>query len=126
MRGAENRWLSKMTLSDSQKQEFIENGFVVIRNAVPAEFMNKAVHAINHALGEGIRSADEPSMQDGRYFPGLTTSPAITNLVNATGLHSMAESVIGKGTLPLTEYGQIALRFPVVAEESPQIGRAHV
>lgn len=111
-----------MLLSSAQIRHFIDNGFVVIRNVVSNKYINEALHIINHGIGEGLESNAIPSLEgNGRYFPHLTSSPAITNLANATPVHSLAEAIVGNNRLPPLGYGQIALRFPVFLDEPPKL-----
>jgi ectoine hydroxylase-related dioxygenase (phytanoyl-CoA dioxygenase family) len=113
-----------MTLSDSQKLEFIENGFLVVRNAVPQELISRALRSINSAMGASLDEGRN-GFQSGSYVPDLCGSPVITDLVNATNVFPMVESLVGEGYVAVADRGQIALRFPMFTDDPPPL-RGHI
>ncbi len=77
-----------MKLSKSQKQEFYVEGYLVVRNVVPAEMIDAARRAINADMGGGDME-----------FAGLRNLPVITDLFNRTPIFSLLESAVGRGKL---------------------------
>ena len=112
-------------LSDSQRRALHDDGFVKLPGAVPADKVMAARRAINAALGDdGIPPERLQEFRARTYTPDVTTSDAILDLLFQTPLWAMAESVIGPGTIGRPRSGQIALRFPSMAE--PHAPRPHI
>jgi hypothetical protein len=102
------------SLNDEQKRQILEDGYTLIPGAVPPDKVTAALRAINASLGEqGIDPARLVTFRAQSYCPEITGSAAILDLLTETPLWSMAESVIGEGTLLPVSHGQIALRFPI-------------
>jgi hypothetical protein len=100
-------------LDDQQRQQIYDDGYTLVRGAVPPEKVTAALRAINASLGErGIDPQQLTTFRSQTYCPEITGSEAIVSLLVDTPLWSMAESVIGEGTLQPVTHGQIALRFP--------------
>lgn len=38
-------------LTEAQKQEFIQKGYLIVRNVIPKEMVDQALRRINHAVG---------------------------------------------------------------------------
>lgn len=106
-----------MELSPSQKLSMYEKGFVRIPGVVPRILVNEALRAINHSLGEGMPAEDMQRLRSQSYCNEVQKKPCITDLFNGTPLHSLAESLLGKGKLNPVGGGQIALRFPSYSNE---------
>ncbi len=104
------------TLSAEQKREFIEQGYLRVRNVVPREHVSAALKAINHSLGEGIDPARIKIFRSQSYAPELQRQPVITDLYNASPAREIVESLIGAHK-PV-EAGQIALRFPLAGDSA--------
>ena len=67
-----------MELSEAQKQELWEKGFVKLPGIVPRELVDAALRAINASLGtEGIDPAKLTTFRAQSYCPELTKSPLI-------------------------------------------------
>lgn len=102
-----------MELTEAQRQELAENGFVRIPGVIPRDRVNAALRAINGSIGErGIPPEDLPVLRSRSYAPELQGEPVITDLFEATPFRALAESVIGAGRVAPVRGGQIALRFP--------------
>ena len=98
-----------MKLSKSQKQEFYVEGYLVVRNVVPAEMIDAARRAINSDMGGGDME-----------FTGLRNLPVITDLFNRTPIFSLLESAVGRGKLEKVRSGGIILRFPAPLGSTPR------
>ena len=114
-----------ITLSDAQRQEFFEQGYLRVPNVVPKETVNVTLRAINFRLGEGIDPAQLTKFRSQSYCPELQEEPVITDLYNATPAKALAESLIGVGQVAPITSGQIALRFPGM-QPQPVLGQPHL
>jgi hypothetical protein len=109
-----------MQLNAAQQQEILENGFTILRDAVPRLLINEALRAIYHSLGKRGMHPDELAvLRSQTYCRELTTTPAITDLFQATPLRSLCESALGENAFLPVARGQIALRFPTLAAPPP-------
>lgn len=106
-----------MELSTEQKRQFAEDGYLQLRGAVARPLVDRALRVINASLGgKGIPPEDLPILRARSYAPEAQRDPAITDLLNASGLLELAESAIAKDELQPVQAGQIALRFPIMGE----------
>lgn len=109
-----------MQLSATQRGEIYENGFTILRDAVPRLLLDEALRAIYHSLGKrGMHPDELPMLRSQTYCRELTTAPVVTDLFHATPLRSLCESVLGEDAFWPVERGQIALRFPTFADPPP-------
>ena len=115
----------RIALTDEQKRQFYQDGFITLPGIVPRERVDAALRAINASLGErGMRPDELPTLRARSYAPELQDAPAITGLLHETPLWGLAESAIGPGRIRPVGRGQIALRFPVTTE--PAEPRPHI
>lgn len=114
-----------MRFSDQQKQRFIEDGYVVIPNAVPRVMVDAARQAINHYIGQHGMPPDELEMNRAQtYCRPLTQTDEIVRLFNDTPVFDLTESLLGAGKVSRASSGQIGLRFPAppFADAAPPRG----
>lgn len=117
-----------MELTQAQKAEFFQKGYLVIPGVAPAVKVNAALRTINHSVGEGSGrslSAVEIARMIVRrcarkYCWELTQEPVILDLIDQTSAWTLAESAIGLGRIRPVNVGQIALRFPVLEDPPPR------
>jgi hypothetical protein len=114
-----------MQFTYAQKQDFYQHGYTLARGVVPQIMIDDALRAINAWVGEGMDREDMTRYRAQSFAPELQKEPVITNLVNATPIISMAESVMGAGNVPLATGGQIALRYPSL-NDPPDAPRPHL
>lgn len=114
-----------MQLSHTQKRAIYEQGYVHLPGVVPQVMVDAALRAINAALGQGIDPAQVPIFQSRSFCPELQREPVITDLINKTPALALAESAIGAGQIKPVSGGQIALRFPSLADPPP-LPRPHL
>ena len=119
-----------MELTRDQKVHLIEHGYVVLPGVVPRAMVDAAVRAINHSLGtRGLPPDQLSTLAAQSYCPEVRGTAVIGDLAAATPLWSLAESAIGPGTLAPRTGGQIALRFPTLADRpkppGPHIDGTH-
>ena len=104
-----------MQMTKAQKRQFYEEGYVLVRGAVPKLMADQARKAINRHMRFKV-------MAQGRN-PGLSSEPVITDLFNKSPLWGLCESVVGDGKLIAPRGGNVKLNFPD-AEERPLRGWA--
>lgn len=118
-----------MELNGQQKQQFVDQGYVVVPGVVPPVMVDAAVRAVNHSLGEGMDPADVPVLRSRSYCPELQSEPVIRDLFRATPAQALAESLGGGAVYNPVGGGQIALRFPRLGDPpvplSPHIDGMH-
>lgn len=105
-----------MQLTQVQKQQFIQDGFIVTPGVIPQAMVHDALRAINHSIGEGIPPEDLPIFRAQGFCREIRGTPVITDLFNRTPLFSLCESLIGEGNFGPAGGGQIALRFPTMQD----------
>jgi len=100
-------------LNPQQKRELVQDGYTVIRGAVPGVMIEAARKAVNRHLGdEGIPPDQLDKFRAQSYCPGLGKQPVMTDLFNKTPLFPLVEAAFGPGHLLPIGGTQIALRFP--------------
>ncbi|MDA0709622.1 MAG: phytanoyl-CoA dioxygenase family protein [bacterium] len=111
-----------MELTKKQKLHFHDEGYVVVKGVVPKVMIDRALHAINHSLGEeGMNRDDLPTLRAQSYCKELRPAPVLTDLFNRTPIMPLAESMMGKGAVLPVGNVQIALRFPrPLGEDAPE------
>jgi len=114
-----------MQLSQAQKQEFYQNGFLKVPGVIPQVMIDAAVRAINVSIGEGIDPEQVPIYRSRSFCPELQRESVITDLVNKTPALALAESLIGADKIKPIGSGQIALRFPTL-QDPPGQPRPHL
>ncbi len=108
-----------MKLSYVQRREILDQGYTVVRGAVPRLMVDEALRLINHSVGEGMDPAQIQVFRSQSYCPELRNSPVIQGLAMQTPVFELAESVTGAGKLKPVGGGQIALRFPRLDDAPP-------
>lgn len=115
-----------MELNSHQKRQMFEDGYTIVRGAVPLVMVEEARRAINHSLGsEGMPSEELAKMNATSYCPGMGARPVMTDLFNKTPLFPLCESLVGQGNLLPATGTQIALRFPRETSE-PVEPKGHI
>ena len=76
-----------MQLTNQQKLDFYENGYLKIPGVVSPLMINAALHAINYSLGEeGMNKDDLPTLRAQSYCKEIRKSPAVTDLANKSAV----------------------------------------
>ena len=101
-----------MQLSLQQKQRFVDEGYLLLPNAIAPDMVNRVVQTINHRLGQGFPSENLATWQSQTFFPDLASDPIVTDLFNASGLRETLETLLGEDATVPSGRGQLALRFP--------------
>jgi len=113
-----------MQLDPAQKDSLRREGFVLLRKALPLELIERALTVINHGIGEGMSPEKMPIFRAQSYVPELQIHPAVTDLLHASPLLVLTESVFGVGGLEPVTKGQITVRFPEL--EPRRTPRGHI
>jgi len=98
-------------LTEEQRQHFVDEGYLHVKQVVPAKLVHAALGAINAALckpGGNVEVDDDGT----RYCPGVGGSDAILNLLKHSKVWTLAQRLLGKGNISDVQRGQIALRPP--------------
>lgn len=111
-----------MHLSMDEKRQIFENGYAVLKNVIPRRMVDAALRQINHAVGEGMDPTQMPIFRAQSYCPELRNDPAIMDLLIKSPLWDLTESALGEGKIRPVRGGQIALRFPVLADPPRPVG----
>jgi hypothetical protein len=74
--------------------------------------VDRALHAINASVGEGMNRDEMEILRAQSFCPELREQPIIRDLFGKTPLFDIAESLLGKDNAKYGR-GQIALRFPL-------------
>lgn len=114
-----------MQLTDVQKMQLYENGYVQVSGVIPQVMVNEALRRINHSVGEGMPREDIAILRSQSYAPELQSSPAIVDLFHKTPVKSLLASVINLDEVRDVRSGQIALRFPAETRE-PRMPHPHI
>ena len=113
-----------MLLSNKQKRDFYENGYLCLPNAVSSTIVDSALRSINHSLGEeGMNKEELPTLRAQSYCREIRESSSITNLINQSQLIEVMDDLLGVDNLGPIKSGQIALRFP--RQSSDKISPPH-
>ena len=111
-----------MEFNYDDKRQFFERGYLAARGIVPPAMVRAARRAIHHNLGQGMDPEQMKTFRARSYCPELQEQPLITDLAMNTPAWSLAESLVGTGRLAPTTSGQIALRFPSMADRAKMPG----
>ncbi len=114
-----------MQLSYLQKQEFYKNGYLHIPGVVPKVMIDQAMRKINHSIGNGIPSDEVERLRIVSFCSELRHDRCITDMLYKSPAIDLVESLVGSGNLKPTNYGQIAIRFPLM-DDPPKVPYPHL
>ena len=102
-----------MPLDPQQARALVEDGYVLLPEAVPRGRVDRALKAINHSLGEqGLDKRQLGTLRAQTFCPELVGAEAILDLYRGTAVEALVDAAVGPGMVPQPVTGQIALRFP--------------
>ena len=108
------------SLTGQEARDFVEDGFVVLRDAVPQDLVREARRLINRRIGqEGIEPDRIAYYQQNYWFPEYMQHPRILDLWHQSDLLPLTEEAMG-ATGEISN-GMIALRFPYTEEEAARM-----
>lgn len=114
-------------LTISQKRQFVEEGYLVIPNAVSQVLVNAALRAVNHSIGHvGLGGEDMANSRSAFFCAELLSAPVILDLFTKSPVMAIAESLMGEGNvLPVTRAKPYP-RFPLPLGEDAPPPRGHL
>lgn len=116
-----------MTLTDEQRRSMIDDGYLVVRQCVPRDLVDRARQAINHSLGNvGLPPDKLPEMRARSYCTEIAGEAVITDLASESPLFEAGEALLGPGNLKPMTWGQVALRFPSPPGTEPKAVNGHL
>ncbi|MYB64673.1 phytanoyl-CoA dioxygenase family protein [Candidatus Poribacteria bacterium] len=114
-------------LTQKQKLDFYENGYIKVAGVVPKLMVDSARKLINHSIGSvGMHQADLEKFRAQSYCNEIKNAPQIVDIFSKTPIHNIAESMLGEGNVQIPGSAQIALRFPMPLERDPNLPRGHL
>ncbi len=114
-------------LTQKQKLDFYENGYIKVAGVVPKLMVDSARKLINHSIGSvGMHQADLEKFRAQSYCNEIKNAPQIVDIFSKTPIHNIAESMLGEGNVQTPSSAQIALRFPMPLERDPNLPRGHL
>jgi len=114
-------------LTNAQKRQFVEEGYLQIPGAVPKMLIEAALRAVNHSIGEiGLGGEDMANSRSAFHCAELLQAPVILDLFNKSPVIELAEDLMGRGNvLPLTRAKPYP-RFPLPLGAEPTAPRGHL
>ncbi len=97
-------------LSCDQLLEFAARGYVVVRDAVPADLISQAMWTVDDLIARNPPGPDVRGQHF--YFPNVAGAPSLGALLTNDSAWSCVESLTGTGTLDVPWQVQVALNIP--------------
>ncbi|MBV7328371.1 hypothetical protein KFU94_08945 [Chloroflexi bacterium TSY] len=114
-------------LTNDQKQQFFEEGYLKIPGVIPKSLIDSALRAVNHSIGTvGLGGEDLVNSRSAFFCAELMTEPVILDLFNQTSVMDIAESLMGKGNVNPVTRAKPYPRFPLPVGEEPPEPRGHI
>lgn len=114
-------------LTQKQKQEFVEEGYLVIPGVVPNYLIETARRAVYHSIGNVGQGGENLDNNRGAFFCAeLLQAPVILDLFNKSPIMSVAETLMGEGNVQPVESAKPYPRFPLPVGEDPPEPRGHI
>lgn len=106
---AKSQFDDSVVLTDEQKRQFAEFGYLQVKQVVPTKFAHAALGAINAAL---CKLGGNIEVHDGttQFCLGVGKSDAILNLIRHSTVWTLAQRLLGRGNILEPKKGQIALK----------------
>lgn len=114
-------------LTDAQKREFVEEGFLVIPQAIPTEMVEAARRAVNHSIGYVGQGGENLENNRSAFFCAeLLEAPVILDLYNQSPVMTIAEELMGQGNVQPVVRAKPYPRFPLPVGEVPPEPGGHI
>ncbi|MCH2666318.1 hypothetical protein MK139_18540, partial [bacterium] len=114
-------------LTDQQKREFVDKGYIKIPEAVPLVQVEAARKAINHSIGEvGLGGENTGNNRSAFFCAELCDQPVITELFNGAGVTSVLEALMGEGNIQPITWAKPYPRFPMAPGQEPNPPVGHM
>lgn len=101
-----------MVLTDDQKQFFITNGYVILRDVVPSSMVEAALRVADAAFEAREYTLNDHNKNDvvPIFKQHIEKSPEIYEIMTKTILHDACDDLLGKGNCKYGKRAQIAFR----------------
>jgi hypothetical protein len=114
-------------LSNTQKRQFVEEGYLIIPGAIPQVLVAAARQAINHSIGHiGLGGEDMANNRSAFFCAELLEAPVILDLYHKTPVMAIAEALMGEGNVQPITRAKPYPRFPLPPHEDPDEPRGHL
>ena len=111
-------------LSDTQKREFVRDGYISVPDAIPRALVNRALRAVNHSIGNVGKGGENPERNRSAFFCAeLLQADVILDLYRKSDVMQIAEELLGKGNVLPVESAKPYPRFPdAPGSPTPRLG----
>ena len=101
-----------MVLTIEQKQNFIKDGYIILRDVVPKEFVQTALTFADQAFADGRHKWNDHNPNDvvPAFNDDVQNAKEISQCFGSTALLEACEDLIGKGNCWWGQKAQIAFR----------------
>ncbi|MBS11385.1 MAG: hypothetical protein CME19_07275 [Gemmatimonadetes bacterium] len=114
-------------LTQQQKRDFSENGFLHVTGVVPQVMIEAARRKVYHSIGNvGIGGEDLENHRSGYFCAELMADETITDMYNKTPVFQIAEDLMGEGKVQPVHRAKTYPRFPLALGEEPEFPRGHI
>ena len=114
-------------LTNSQKHQFVEEGYLIIPNAVSQVLINAALRAVNHSIGHvGLGGEDMANNRSAFFCSELLSAAVILDLFTKSPVMAIAESLMGEGNVQPVTRAKPYPRFPLPLGEDALAPRGHL
>lgn len=114
-------------LSNAQKRQFVEAGYLQISGAVPQIMIDAARRVVNHSIGTvGMGGENLENNRSAFFCYDILDSPTILAMYNETPVMQIAESLMGEGNVEPVKRAKTYPRFPLALGEDPPEPRGHI
>ena len=114
-------------LTSAQKRQFVEEGYLIIPNAVSQVLINAALRAVNHSIGHvGLGGEDMAHNRSAFFCSELLDAPVILDLFAKSPVMAIAESLMGEGNVLPVQRAKPYPRFPLPVGEDAPAPRGHL
>ena len=111
-------------LSDTQKQEFVREGYLRLPDAIPRPLVDEALRAVNHSIGHVGKTGEDLARNRSAFFCAeLLQADVILDLYRKSPVTALAESLLGTGNVLDMVSAKPYPRFPdAPGTVSPRLG----
>lgn len=115
-----------MALTPQQQRQLYERGYLHLPAAIPREHVERCRRKIHHDIGRhGLDPNELTRFRARSYCPELQNDPDFTGLARSPEPWALLTAALGEGNVAVSEWVQIALRFPSMQEE-PRRPKWHI
>lgn len=97
-------------LKETEKLEFVKEGFIILRNVIPKELISRALKSVNIKIGQAAYSCSS-DLEDFRLDAQCHNSD-IVDLLYKSSLFDILNDLFGNGNVGRPSSAQVAIRFP--------------